>query len=107
MTVAWAMSKPKSIKSILRDAGLKPGGSIREELSRQIDDALFSLWSAMAEQDPEDAAVALFALLTRDPNYRRALWIDLVFKRHRAAIHRAVTNGVVRQVSAVYDSVWT
>lgn len=98
--------KPKSVKAMLREAGIRPGGSVREELSREIDDSLFSLWSSMAEQDAEGAAIALFALLCRDPNYRRSLWISQVMGRHKVAIMKAVDNGTVRRLGSVFDAAW-
>lgn len=88
--------EPKSIKSMLREEGIPLGGAIRAEMSKVLDDALFHQWEKLVEEhDAEHAAVTMFGLCSMDPSFKVPLWLEGVFKRHRAAIFEAVDSGAI------------
>jgi hypothetical protein len=90
-------NRPLTIKAALRQAGLPLSGSVRAAMSRQIDDALFSLWeNACAMYDAETAAVILFSVVCNDPSFRMPHWLILRLKAHKAAIINAVDDGSIK-----------
>lgn len=92
--------QPRSIKQLLRDCDVPLGGAIRADVARVLDDGLFLLWEGHVAQDgAENAAVALFAVCSRDPSFTVPHWLALAFKRHRAAIFDAVEKGTVGEIA--------
>jgi hypothetical protein len=90
-------NRPLTIKAFLRQNGAPLSGSVRAALSRQIDDALFSMWENACEMyDGEQAAVILFALVAHDPSFRLPHWLILRLKAHKAAILNALDDGSIR-----------
>ncbi len=84
------MSEPKSIRQILRDAGVGTSGQKRKLLAREIDNALFALWlKAFEAQGKEYAACIMATVLAKDPTYAPELWLVNTLKRHRKAIEAA------------------
>lgn len=85
---------PMSIKAMLRAEGIPLGGSVRAELARLLDDALFGTWeTAVNELGAEDAALMMYGICACDPTFAVPRWLELAFKRHRAAIFHAVDAG--------------
>lgn len=79
---------PMSAKAMLRAQKLPLGGAIRAAYTRAFDDCLWVLWlSAISDHgDPEQAACQLWWVVSKDPSYSLPLWLELAFKRHKAAI---------------------
>jgi hypothetical protein len=87
-----------SVKGMLRAQSLPLGGAIRANYTTAIDSCLWLLWlSALADHgDPEQAAQQLFWVVSKDPAYTIPYWLELAFKRHRAAIIDAHHQGAFR-----------
>lgn len=86
---------PLSVKGMLRAQGLPLGGAVRANYTKAIDDVLWLSWlEAIAEHgDPEQAAVQMWWIVSRDPQYTHPHWLALAFRRHRAAIVQAHHDG--------------
>lgn len=84
------VAEPKSIRQILRDAGVGTSGQKRKLLAKEIDNALFALWlRAIEAHGKEYAACIMATVLAKDPTYEPDLWLRLVIQRNRAAIEEA------------------
>lgn len=62
-------------------------GHSRGEMSQILDWALISLFEAAVNaHGPQHAAVLMWKLTSRDPNFKTPHWLMCVFKRHKTAI---------------------
>lgn len=84
-----------SVKAMLRQMGHPLGGAVRANYTRLLDDCLFLTWlESLADHgDPEQAAVMLWRIVSKDPSYAHPLWLALAFRRHGAAIIQAHHDG--------------
>lgn len=90
------MREPKTIKALLREHDIPLGGAIRADVAKVLDDGLFGLWEGLVNADGgEHAAVAMFTICSRDPSFVVPYWLELAFRRHRAAVVDAVDSGAV------------
>lgn len=89
---------PLSVKAMLRLEGSAMGGAIRARMTSKLDDCLwvFHLSAIAFHGDPEQSACQLWKIVSKDPSFRHPLWLELLFKRHRAAIIDAHHNGAFR-----------
>lgn len=98
-------SQPKTVKAMLREAGVPLGGAIRASISKAIDDALFEVWEeACYFEGGETGAKILFAIVSYDPTFRPPLWLKLRLQAHKAAIQEAVQNGEIRRARYALES---